>query len=154
MYHKVLVPLDGSKLAECVLPHVQSIVTGCGAASVVLLRAVPEGVAGGRGPTFFTDREWKEIEARSEAGAKEYLDRLAASLKWPGTTVQAVVVEGSPADVIAGYVEKNAIDLVVIATHGRSGISRIALGSVADRVLRAVSVPVLMVRPKECVAGA
>lgn len=148
MYKKILVPMDGSKLAECVLPHVEAIVKGCGVASVVFIRAAAEGVAGRRGPTFFTENEWKQIEARSEAGAREYLKELTARLHWGALPVRAEVVAGSPADAIAEYTEKNGVDLIVMATHGRSGVSRIAWGSVADRVLRSVKVPVLMVRPE------
>lgn len=153
MYKKVLVPLDGSKLAECVLPHVESIVKGCGAGSVVFLRAVPEGSPGSRGSTFFTEREWQQIEASGEAGARDYLERVTRELKWDGVNIRSEVVPGNPGEAIAGYAARNGVDLIVIATHGRSGLSRMTLGSVADRVLRSVSVPVLMVRPGECSPG-
>ncbi len=148
MYKKILVPMDGSELAECVLPHVETIVKGCGVASVVFIRAVTEGVAGRRGPTFFTENEWKQIEARSEAGAQEYLKGLTGKLHWGAVPVQGEVALGDAAATIADYADKNGIDLIVMATHGRSGLSRIAWGSVADRVLRSVKVPVLMVRPE------
>ncbi len=135
------------------LPHVDSIVKGCSTGSVVFLRVAPEGPVVGRGPTFFTDREWKEIEARSVVGAKEYLDKLVERIGWGELTIKSEVVVGNAAEAIAEYVGKNGIDLIVMATHGRSGISRWVWGSVADRILRSACVPVLMVRAPGCVSG-
>ena len=65
----------------------------------------------------------------------------------------AEVLEGNPAHTLAEYAEKNQFDLLVIATHGRSGVSRWVWGSVADRILRSACVPVLMVRAPGCVPG-
>ncbi len=149
MYGRLLVPLDGSKLAECVLPHVESIVKGCGVQTVVLLRVIHDRITGGK-DFRFTVAEWEQMEARMAAEATEYLEEVARHLKWDGRVVQREIARGEAAGAITSYAEKNGIDLVVMATHGRSGISRLAWGSVAERVLRSATVPVLIVRPEGC----
>ena len=75
MYKKIMIPLDGSELAECVFPHVESIAKGCGAGEVVFVRAVEHFHLGGGGPGFsFTDEEIEQIDVKNEASAREYLD--------------------------------------------------------------------------------
>jgi nucleotide-binding universal stress UspA family protein len=73
--------------------------------------------------------------------------------KFGGAKLQTEVMMGKPADSLAEYAEKNGVDLIVIATHGRSGVSRWVFGSVADRVMRSACVPVLMVRAPGCMPG-
>ena len=153
MYQRILVPLDGSKLAECVLPHVEAIAKGCGVADVIFIR-----VAEGVGVPIATEpgltaEEWKRIESEHKATAENYLKQLVSQLKWSGVNKQIEVPFGKPADRIADYATENKVDLIVIATHGRTGVSRWVLGSVADRVTRSACVPVLIVRPPECVPG-
>ncbi len=155
MYKKILVPLDGSKLAECVLPHVETIAKGCDAASVIFLRAaepfyahVPAG-----GEWVPTSAQIDQIEAQNKKEARDYLDRLVGRIKYDGVKVKAELVTGRAAEAIASYATKNQVDLIIIATHGRSGVSRWVWGSVADRVLRSACVPVLMVRAPGCVPG-
>ncbi|MFC2044869.1 universal stress protein, partial [Chloroflexota bacterium] len=82
------------------------------------------------------------------------ISQLVGGLKYVDTSVKSeVLVGGQAADVIADYVTKEKADLVIIATHGRSGISRWVFGSTADRILRSACVPVLMVRAQGCVPG-
>ena len=152
MYKKILVPLDGSELAECVLPHVESIAGGCGAASVVFLRVLDTYVPSA---TYATINESliKEIEAGNEKGARDYLDGVVRRVKLDSIKVKTELIKGRPAESIAEYATANDIDLITIATHGRSGVSRWAWGSVADRILRSVCVPVMMVRAPGCVPG-
>jgi nucleotide-binding universal stress UspA family protein len=154
MYEKNLVPLDGSDLAECVLPHVESIAKGCGVQDVVFLRVVEPFTTstGALGP-IFTEQDRQNINSQNRAAAERYLSQLVNHTKYRGVTTQSEVVVGSPADSIADYADKNGVDLIIIATHGRSGVSRWVWGSVADRVLRSASVPVLMVRAPGCVPG-
>ncbi|MBI4332042.1 MAG: universal stress protein [Chloroflexi bacterium] len=149
MYKKILAPLDGSKLAECVLPHLESIVKGCGAESVVLLRAVADRISGGKDFSFSVE-EWRKIETRDLANARAYLSGVARGLSRDGARIQEEVIPGDPAQTIVDYAGKNGVDLIVIASHGRSGISRWAWGSVADKVMRSAATPVLMVRPEGC----
>ncbi len=155
MYKKILVPLDGSDLAECVLPHVESIVKGGRVKEVVFLRVVePTYIPTGAYPTGLGSDSIIEIDAAHKAAAEDYLGKLVGRTIYnKGLKVRAEIVEGRPAEVIAAYAEKNAVDLIAIATHGRSGVSRWAWGSVADRVMRSACIPVLMVRAPGCVPG-
>jgi len=149
LYKKILVPLDGSKLAECVLPHVKTIVAGEGVAQVLLLRVV-EPLPAGTPPAV-------DFEVVQEAGmkeAKEYLDRTKAKLSKDGLNVETKVLAGRPAETIIDFAQREKVDLVAIATHGRSGITRWIFGSVADRLVRALSVPILLVRPPGVASGA
>ena len=154
MYDKILVPLDGSGLAECVLPHVESIAGGCGAKNVTFIRIVepfyiPEyiyaSIVGAIAP--------EEVDAENKTRAKKYLDKIVTNISLNGAKPKVEVVMGKPADVLATYASKNKFDLIIIATHGRSGVSRWVWGSVADRVLRSACAPVLMVRAPGCVPG-
>jgi nucleotide-binding universal stress UspA family protein len=152
MYKKILVPLDGSELAECVLPHVEAIAKGCGVGSVVFVRALDNYVPNAA-YAYIGESLRKEIEESSEKAAKEYLDEVVGRVHLDGVELQKQLINGRAADSIAEYATKNDVDLIAIATHGRSGISRWAWGSVADRVLRSACVPVLMVRAPGCVPG-
>lgn len=151
MYKKILVPLDGSALAECVLPHVEAIANGCSVGSVVFARAIDYMRA--NIDAYFTKEQKKEMEARAEASVREYLDQVVSRVKPGGFEVQKQILTGQAAESIAEYATKNDVDLIIIATHGRSGVSRWVWGSVADRILRSACVPVLMVRAPGCVAG-
>jgi nucleotide-binding universal stress UspA family protein len=154
VYQKILVPLDGSELAECVLPHVESIARGCGVQSVVFLRVVePFHLPAGYYGYSFSEEEIKRIDSENKASAKDYLDKLVQQTKYDGVTVRTEIISGKPAISIAEYASKNNVDLIVVATHGRSGVSRWAWGSIADRVLRSACVPVLMIRAPGCVPG-
>lgn len=160
MYKKIMVPLDGSNLAECVLPHVDVIAKGCGVTEVLFVRVaeptfVPGGAYGGgmqvTGPEMVKIREQESEVVAAEA--RQYLDRLVGIPMYPGVTITREVLEGPVADTLAEYAENNGVDLVVISTHGRSGISRWIWGSVADRILRAACVPVFMIRAPGCIPG-
>jgi len=155
MYKKIMVPLDGSELSECVLPHMEAIVKGCNAPTVVFLRVVEtmhSFVSDDGGPAF-SEEDVKRLDLQAKTAAKNYLDRLVGRIKWDWVKLQTEVIVGRAAESLAEYAEKNGVDLVVIATHGRSGVSRWVWGSVADRILRSVCVPVLMVRAPGCVPG-
>lgn len=153
MYQKIMVPLDGSPLAECVFPHVEALARGCSVKGVVFVRVVdpinipPAYLAGAIGT------ETEKIEAEMRSDAEKYLQQLLGRIRYDGVSLQAKVLEGRAADSLAEYAEKNGVDLIVIATHGRSGVSRWAWGGVADRILRSACVPVLMVRAPGCVPG-
>ncbi len=152
-----MVPLDGSDLAECVLSHVEVIAKGCQIVDVILVRVVepvqmPHSVPG-RGEFAFSEKDLKNIEEHRKEAAEEYLDNLANRLKFDGAKLHAQVLYGQAAESLAEYSETNNIDLIVIATHGRSGVSRWVWGSVADRILRSSCVPVMMVRAPGCVPG-
>jgi nucleotide-binding universal stress UspA family protein len=153
MYNKILVPLDGSELAECVLPHVGSIVKGCGVKEVIFLR-VAEPVRqlcdfGG----CLSQETINSIDADNKAAADKYLSQVVKRTRYDGVSIKSEVMTGTPGESIADYATKNSVDLIVIATHGRSGISRWTWGSVADRVLHSACAAILMVRAPGCVPG-
>jgi nucleotide-binding universal stress UspA family protein len=154
MYKKVLVPLDGSELAECVLPHVEIIINSGKVESVTFFRVVkpfyPIGDYMGESVSAI---DIATINKDALAAAETYLKKLTSKVKYPGVNVAWKVVSGNEAESITEYVKKSQIDLVIIATHGRSGVSRWVMGSVADRVMRSVCSPVLMVRAPGCVTG-
>jgi len=153
MYKRIMVPLDGSKLAECVLPHLETVVKGCRSpeVEVIVVRAVePLSVPYGREVAKFTSLEQVEaFETHQKAEAEKYLKEIVARLRKTGVKARADIVYGKAVDALSDYAAKNKVDLVLIATHGRSGVSRWVWGSVASRLIRSVRVPVLMVRPSE-----
>ena len=137
MFKKVLVPLDGSRLAEKILPRVEKLVIDS-RAEVHLLRVVV---------SYQVDPqdEKKERERLIEESWK-YLEKIVARLRKKRVKAYAVVVYGKDAVQICDFARKNKFDLIAMATHGRSGISRWALGSVADKVLSCSAVPVMLFR--------
>ena len=153
MYQKIMVPLDGSELAECVFPHVEALAGGCQVKDIVLIRVVepfnppssPEFVMG---PEMIT-----RVEGQMKAEADDYLRQAKTKVKVDGANIGTGRLYGRPAETLADYATKHGVDLIVIATHGRSGVSRWVWGSVADRILRSACVPVLMVRVPGCVPG-
>ncbi len=156
MYKKIMVPVDGSKLAECVFPHLETVIKGCGSPpEVIVVQAVePLSVPYGREVSQFTSLEQVQaFETHQKKEAEQYLKEIVARLKKTGINAKADVIYGKAGQVLSDYANKNDVDLVIIATHGRSGVSRWVWGSVADRLLRSVCVPVLMVRAPGCVPG-
>jgi nucleotide-binding universal stress UspA family protein len=123
--------------------------------SVILVRVVePFSLTPVRGDPDFTEEQIKEIDARNAAVAKEYLDQLASRLDYGRAKIKTEVLTGKAAETLADYAAKHGVDLIIMATHGRSGISRWVLGSVADRLLRSSHVPILMVRAPGCTGHA
>ena len=156
MYQKIMVPLDGSKLAECVLPHVEKLATSYGTEQVILV-SVTERITGYRVIEDYTlssgERLQPEAVGKKEKQAQRYLGRIAKTLEAKGIKVLTEVLLGNPAEEIAFYAEHKGCDLIIMASHGRSGPSRWAYGSVADKVFRASCVPILMVRAPGCVGN-
>jgi nucleotide-binding universal stress UspA family protein len=159
MYQKIMIPLDGSELAECVLPHAEAFIKGGMARTAVflwVLEPLPTAMYGASVETFASSAQedifatnadyWEKITAERKSTAEEYLNRIATPFKQYGTEIKCEIMEGRIAETLANYAENNNIDLLLIATHGRSGVSRWLMGSVADRVLHSSRVPVLMVR--------
>ena len=146
MYKKIMVPLDGSELAECVLPHVETFVKGFNLRDVILVRVVEPEMPSYHGEVPDDPQTIAQREADRQSSAKDYLNKVATRIKHEGTTVRAEVLVGRVTESLAEYAEKNDIELILIATHGRSGVTRWVRGSVADKILRSANVPVLMVR--------
>lgn len=155
----ILVPLDGSELAESVLPHVETLAKQRGAelVDVVLLRVCDPPIISSDYPEAIMPLSWEEHVEQQMAWCKraseKYLAGVEKQLKDAGLKVRSEVLVGNPpldnpANEIIDYANRNPFNLIVMATHGRSGISRWAYGSVAARVLLGVSSPLFLVRPR------
>jgi len=157
MYGKIMVPLDGSDLAECVLPHVEAITTGCKIARVVFVRVVePPKLSASlpaQGELGSQEKNRREQEEQRRNTAGSYLKKIVKKTAIENAVLSYEVLEGKVAETLADWAEKNDVDLIIIASHGRSGISRWMMGSIAERILHSVCVPVLMIRAPGCVPG-
>ncbi len=152
MAKRILVPLDGSDLAEQALPCATMLAHGL-SAKLVLLRAVslpPEVSDVLEKADLRTDESIVPLKAE----ANEYLSRVARQLEATDLNVSTVVQPGPAAEAILDYVEHQDVQQIVMATHGHGGISRWVHGSVAERVLQAAKVPLLLVRAHEQVTSA
>lgn len=146
---RILVLLDGSELSESVLPHVEAVAKQHGTALVdVVLLMVCEPMLL---PSYYPSTlplNWEDHIARSKRADEEYLGKIGKLLSDAGLKVQSEVLVGKPADAIVDYVSKNPVNLIVMSTHGRSGLSRWVYGSVAEKVLLGVNSPILLIRPR------
>ena len=154
MFERILVPLDGSKVGEAALPYIEELVSKLSPALKVeitlfqvlssLTHYVVAGEAGVQIP--YTEQEMKQIKNQ----AADYLKKAGEGLRKKGAIVKVKVSTGNPADEISKAADEINADLVAMSTHGRSGLSRLAFGSVTDKVLRGGNKPVLMIRaPRE-----
>lgn len=168
MFKRILVPLDGSELAEAALPIAEGL-AGCTGAQVILVRVVP--IPRGRSAAKFRpfspdlpvaiprarediDKAWhpiyKDQEMSSlEANARASLSAAEQRLRGKGLQVSVEILFGRPAEEIIAYAEREGLDLIVMSTHGEMGIGPWAMGSTAEKVLRGANTPVLLVRPAE-----
>jgi nucleotide-binding universal stress UspA family protein len=137
MFKKILVPLDGSTLAEAILPQVTELAKAI-EAEVLLLRVALAHVFPGVDPA--------EEEVRVIRAAEAYVEALAGKLAEKGVRVRTAVRYGKSAPEIIDHIAANEVTLVAMSTHGRSGLSRLVMGSVAEEVVRNAGVPVLLVR--------
>lgn len=148
MQSKILVPLDGSPLAETVLPRAAAMAHAT--SSVLLLTRVsaPSVVAPPTPWAIPTRLVGYENTLQDMDLARDYLTDAALRLKQVGVPVETTGLDGDPATAIVAYAEEHPeVTMVAMATHGRSGLSRWVLGSVAEKVLHAAPVPLLLVRP-------
>ena len=137
----MLVPLDGSELAEAVLPHVKTLAKqqGIEQMDVVLFGVAEPSV----GSVYYIPNVPTTLEEM-----KEYLAKIEKRLKDAGLTVRSEVRRGNPTEQIIEYAGENPFNLIVMSTHGRSGLGRWVFGSVADKVLHGASSPVFLIRPQ------
>jgi nucleotide-binding universal stress UspA family protein len=149
-YQHVIVPLDGSDLAESVLPHLEAIASNCQITTVELVRAVPPIEMHFKAALPIDSKQEKQINEVALKEAQDYLNKVQSRLDAKRMNVTTKVLSGDAAETLANYVDSTGADLLIIATHGRSGISRWVWGSVADKLLRSSCIPVFVVRPPEC----
>ncbi len=148
MYTKLLVPLDTSEFAECVMDHVRAMVAAYHIPEVVLLSvnsAEYQPYAGHLDPQLIEMAKERDAQA-----ILDYLEKTKKSLGLTNSTVTAVIRSGMPADEILHYIEKNGVDIVIMSTQGRSGVSKWLMGSVSERVIRYSPAPVFMVPALAC----
>ena len=137
MFETILVPLDGSKLAEESLGKVKEIIRVHGS-KVVLLRVAFALVFPGADPTK------SQIQVTEEA--EGYLETVKKGLESGGIRAETVVRYGFPAEEILAHINRGGVDLLAMTTHGRTGPARMVMGSVAEQVMRHSDVPVLLFR--------
>ena len=151
MYTRILIPLDTSELAEQVLPYARLLARGF-KAPVELLRIIEP-----MSPELVDPRHGLDLErvvTDMRVIGQEYLGKIATSLRDHGLAVSCEVCEGEPAPQIVAEAQREPGALIAMTTHGRSGIARWVLGSVADKVLRATPTPLLLVCSQENGAAA
>jgi nucleotide-binding universal stress UspA family protein len=151
VFEKVLVCLDGSALAEEILPYIAAESRSFGKVILVKVLATPEvslpiGVPGEAIGPVRTDAMLERLQKEMEE-TPGYLEAKAQPLRDKGLDVECVVLEGIVSEAIIDYARDNGVGLIAIATHGHSGLRQIALGSTAEYLLRHSGLPVLMVTP-------
>lgn len=156
MFDKILVPLDGSKLAECILPYVEELVKGEKVKEVILFRVCQLPEIPADYPANMPE-SWEHHVNEIMHGAQKqcllYLGDVERRLRDLGVKLKIESCLGNAASEIVKCAEKNQVGLIVMASHGRSGVSKWAFGSVAEKVFRSTCVPVLMVRAPGCTPG-
>lgn len=162
IYTKILVPLDGSELAAQALPRAEEIARKMGAElilfrvledSVRFMAALPTpggvGLGGGAGATMLgvvSVTVDDEAHRQAVTDATEALDELASSLRHRKVDAKAEIDTGDPAKQIVAYADAHNVDLIVMGSHGRTGLARLAYGSVANKVLQTAPCEVMVVR--------
>lgn len=144
MYKTVLVPLDGSRRAEAILPHVEEIALSCDA-EVVFVRVVEpvSYVVGSEGtPVQLHEQDLKQRTKQ----AASYLSALEGEFREKGISARATVRHGPVVEAIIRAAKREEADLIAMASHGRSGLGQVFYGSVAAGVLHRVDRPLLIVR--------
>lgn len=152
MYKRILVPLDGSQLAENVLPAVQSIARGVKSKvsllSIVDIEAIADELPKGRKDL---SKSIDQMGQNATTKATDYLKTVSAKLDLPKGSVTFSAILATAADAIVKESEKQPGTMIAMSTHGRSGFQRFYLGSVADKVLHTATVPLLLYSPHSVV---
>ena len=158
MFERILVPLDGSKVGEAAIPVIKRLLTRRASgtkvdihllAVITLLRhwvVVGEASA----PVSYTEEELALIKDR----VHNYLEETAKHIDGSGVSVKCMVTSGNAAEEILKAAGELDVELIAMSTHGRSGLRRMAFGSITDKILRGANIPVLMVRAPEGTANA
>lgn len=140
MFDPILVPLDGSLLAECVLPHVVAIARAFNA-KVILLRVLDKNQASEKAQLFDL-LNWQI----NKTGAKLYLEKVSARLQKSGLRIESAVLEGLVAESITEYALNRGIKLIILSSHGRSGLSQWGISSVTQKIIFSAPTSVLIIR--------
>jgi nucleotide-binding universal stress UspA family protein len=149
MYQNVLVPLDGSELAECALPEVIKLGRGGVIGEAILLKVIEIEVFNIPG-AYQKSIDFAAIRDAHRTEAEKYLEGIQSRLRSEGINATIALLEGRPAETIVEFTRSRPVDLIVIGTHGYTGMKRLMFGSVALRVLHDANVPVLLIRSVSC----
>ncbi|WP_205628411.1 universal stress protein [Haloprofundus marisrubri] len=140
MYDRILVPTDGSEGVERAICHALDLAEAHGATIHAIYVVNTASYAG-----LPMESSWDGIDEMLRSDAEAALEDVRRLADERGVSVEAAVVDGSPSREIVSYAEREGCDLIVMGTHGRGGIDRLLLGSVAEKVVRGSNVPVLTV---------
>ncbi len=146
MFKRIMVPLDGSEFAEQALAHAEYLAKVSGA-TLHLVRAVERPSAVRTHGLGAPVNVYGDVIALQREEAEQYLNELAERRSGEGLSIQVAQLDGPPAAALLDYVREADIDLVVMTSRGRSGLTRWAVGSVADRVVQGDAAAVLLVAP-------
>ena len=146
MYKNILVPLDGSKRAEAILSHVEELAQRYHA-KVVLLRVVSVAPLVGRAEGAIVALQQEELQLRTQE-AESYLAALQGEFREKGIEAATRIVQGPVVEEILLAAEREGADLIAMASHGRTGLSRVFYGSVAAGVLHRIDRPLLLIRSR------
>jgi nucleotide-binding universal stress UspA family protein len=144
MYHAILVPLDGSKRAEAILPHLEELARRYEAKVIFLQIIEPVLLLGG--PEIVDMRQYEAAFEEQTKQAEVYLNALKVDFSKKGIEARTLTAQGPVVEAITNVSQRENVDLIAIASHGRSGISRVFYGSVAAGVLHRVDRPLLLIR--------
>ena len=144
MYQTILVPLDGSKRAEAILDHVEDIAIG-GRVKIFFLKVEEEPIRLERDEVIDVEK-YHEAFVKQIAFSQEYLDDLQARFNEKGIDADTKLAYGSVVKAILNTAAETGADLIAMATHGLSGLTRVSYGSVAAGVLQAADIPILLIR--------
>ncbi len=143
MFDPILVPLDGSSLAECVLPHTSTIAQAFDA-RVNLVRVLDRSQLA-ETTQLFDLVNWQI----NKTGAKLYLEKMASRLQKNGLRVETAVIEGTVANSITEYAQNQKSKLIILSSHGRSGYSRWGISSATQKIIFSAPTSVLIIRAPE-----
>lgn len=147
MYRKILVPLDGSKRAERIFSHVEELAHKF-AAQVILVRVVEPVMVGVAPYEMGSSYVGEEIDRRTAEG-KAYVAQLEGEFAQKSIPVKSYVEYGPVVSTILEIAEKEEVDLMALASHGRTGLARVFYGSVAAGILHRADRPLLLIRAQE-----
>jgi nucleotide-binding universal stress UspA family protein len=140
MFDTILVPLDGSQLAECVLPHITAIAHSFDS-EVILLRMLEKNQEGSAAQ-LFDFLNWQINKTEAEV----YLERIRAQFQESGLRARSAVLEGLAAEGITEYAQTQGIKLIILSTHGSSGLTHWGISSVTQKIILSAPTSVLIVR--------
>jgi nucleotide-binding universal stress UspA family protein len=147
LYSKIVVPLDGSELAECILPHLEAFAAGNPAVVITLVRVVTPIEIHYKAALPIDEKQEKLINEAAFELAEEYLLKVKKRLAASRINVSTSVLSGQTVSTLIDYIKKSGADLLFVATHGRSGLNRLFMGSVADKLVHSSDIPIFLIRP-------